>query len=440
MKRITIIIASLSALLILSGCPYESLVPISEPAEKIDTLLFGTWEKRSNRNEIYIVSKKDEFVYNILHHNLDLHTSSQLLAFTSKIGDHTFINIWEPDSVPILYKLYRLETDFSGLMSLREISDSTIKKFTSSSELKHFIKTNMEREGFFGFENVFINHGRIMEIQNEAKLKKAELEKSQTVSYVLTISLILLGAFLIVLVLYARNRRRHDRIVYEQEISALLKEHELKSMSAIIEGQDNERRRIAADLHDRLGSMLATVKLYFTSFDDQIEKLRLQNKQQYSKASQLLDEACDEVRKISHDLASVELTSFGIKASLERLSESIAQAGGPKIAIHSFGLETRLDVVIEIGVYRVLQELVNNILKHSGAKAASIQLNNYANSLNIVVEDDGKGFEILSSGKGIGLKNVKERIDKLNGKVVIDSRKGHGTTIIIDIPIKVIIT
>ncbi|GEM_PF-454340 len=226
--------------------------------------------------------------------------------------------------------------------------------------------------------------------------------------------------------------------INEQKVTELLKDQELKSMSAMLEGQEGERKRIAQDLHDRLGSMLSMVKLHFKSVEENIQALRENNILMYSKANNLLDEACDEVRKIANDLTSGVLNKFGLIPALNNLKESIEATGQLKIEVLNFGFdENRLDYSIEINLYRIIQELISNILKHSKASEVSIQLLKKEKQLNIVVEDNGMGFDVnqAKSRKGMGLKNIESRVNSLNGEFNIDSGKGAGTTITIDIPL-----
>lgn len=212
---------------------------------------------------------------------------------------------------------------------------------------------------------------------------------------------------------------------------------EKMQITAMLEGQEAERKRIATDLHDRLGSMLATVKLYFNSVEENIALHKNENREQYEKANLLLDEACDEVRKISHDLASNILVKEGLLAALEELKETVSKSNRIKMNLLAFGLNSRLNAQKEIILFRIVQELTGNALKHSGAKNLTVQLNRVDTNLNLIVEDDGKGFdpEIALKKNGMGLKNLHERVHKLNGKVNIDSQEGKGSTIIIDLSI-----
>lgn len=260
----------------------------------------------------------------------------------------------------------------------------------------------------------------------------------------------LTGSIVFILILFFilfRSTKLKQRIILaeknanikEQEINTLLKNQELNTVNAMLEGQEEERKRIARDLHDRLGSILAVVKLNFKSLEENIKKYKKGYLTLYTTANNLLDEACDEVRKISHDLASGILSKFGLISALNNLRNSINAAEQVEIEFLHFGLDNkRLDLALEIDVYRIIQELICNILKHAGASELNVQLLKNKIGLNIVVEDNGKGFdtEKLLNANGMGIRNINARVAKHHGQLSIDSGKGVGTTVTIDIPLK----
>lgn len=295
---------------------------------------------------------------------------------------------------------------------------------------------------------------------NETKSKqiaevqqKYETEKKEQVNKILTLELLkktrernaLIGSLLLIaliallLLSYYRQRtllHKKNMVIEQQKVDELLKDSELKTYNAMMEGQEEERRRIASDLHDRLGSMLATVKMHFNALDEKVETYQVRNFQQYEKANRLLDEACDEVRKISHNLSTGMLMRFGLQPALNELMESIEGSGKIKTKLLIFGMPERLHQPLEIGIYRIVQECISNILKHAVAKNIIVQLNKQEDRLNIVIEDDGIGFDVNeSTGRvGMGLRNIEARAQKLQGTFSIDSTPGKGTTAIIEIP------
>lgn len=249
---------------------------------------------------------------------------------------------------------------------------------------------------------------------------------------------LLLGFFVLGFYYLQRNKlAKKNEEISQQKISSLLNEQEIKSYNAMIEGQEEERKRIATDLHDRLGSMLSTVKLLFSSLDLKIDKAQDENKMQYERAGNLLDEAVVEVRRISHNLSTGIVMSFGLVPALQELCESIDNSKLIKCKLLHYGMDQRLDQHIEIDIYRIVQELFGNILKHAKAKQITLQLNRVDGSINITVEDDGIGFDVAEKMKsgGMGLKNLEARAAKLNGVFHVDSKPGTGTISIIEIPV-----
>lgn len=225
----------------------------------------------------------------------------------------------------------------------------------------------------------------------------------------------------------------------KKKIEQLIKQREIDAMNAMMEGQEKERTRIARDLHDRLGGMLSVVKFNFKSVEDQLKSLKEDNLKQYEEANNLLNQACDEVRKIANDMASGILVKFGLAAALKDLKSTIDNTGQLKMNLYDIGLEERLDYDYEINVYRIIQELVTNTLKHAEATEFNVQIFKKEDYLNIVVEDNGKGFDsnkALDKKDSMGLKNIEARIEKFDGTMNIDSGLGAGSTFTFDIPIK----
>ena len=223
--------------------------------------------------------------------------------------------------------------------------------------------------------------------------------------------------------------------IKNQEVNRLLQDQELASTQAMLQGQDKERRRIAEELHDRLGSMLATVKLHFGHVEDVLEKGENRGRDQFGKAEVLLNEACEEVRRISHDLHSGVLMKFGLKPALEQLQETVSDSAGIKVQFITTGLNGRLPFEAEMNLYRVVQELVANTIKYSGATKITLQISLQGDELNMIYEDNGKGFDLAKVKRGIGLENIENRVKRLDGQLHIDTTPGYGMTAIIEIPL-----
>ena len=225
-----------------------------------------------------------------------------------------------------------------------------------------------------------------------------------------------------------RQQKRLD----QERISQLEKEKKILSMNAMIEGQEAERIRIAKDLHDGLGGLLSTVKAHFSNIQSEIRKI--EKIDVYNKANNLVDEACDEVRRISHNLMPGALRLQGLCPAVEALSEQMENAHDFDVVVEVLNFETRMDESKELFIYRIIQEALNNIIKHANAKQVLIQLSETAEEYHFIIEDDGVGFLKDEVIFGLGIKSIQSRIDFLKGTLDVDSQIGVGTTLSFHIP------
>ena len=244
-------------------------------------------------------------------------------------------------------------------------------------------------------------------------------------------------ALLILLFFFYRQRTnriiaRQRARIHEQELDDLLQTQELNMINAALEGQENERRRIAKDLHDRLGSLLTTIKW---RMDDWLENTRREKDPDLHRTNRMLDEAYHEVRRIAHDMNSGVLAKFGLLPALEELRDSLTRSHSLRVELLTYGWQGRLDGTHEILIYRIIQELVSNILKHAAASRISIQVQRIGEQIQITVEDNGRGFDTEQVSPGMGLKNIEARVAGQEGRWEIDSGRGGGTTIFIDLPL-----
>jgi two-component system, NarL family, sensor kinase len=251
------------------------------------------------------------------------------------------------------------------------------------------------------------------------------------------VGFVVLWLLLAIAVLYAYNQQKKRRIA-DQEVNYLLQQQELEVAYARQHAQDQEQARIAQDLHDRLGSMLTTIKVYFGELDSRISQLQQEAQSRYQKANELLDEAFDSVRQIAHDLKSGVLAKFGLEAALESFVDTIKDSANRlEVELVTNGLEERLDGKMEFEVYKIVQELVSNVLKHADASKLSIQANRFEEEFNVMVEDNGEGFNLEQARQkeGLGIRGTEARVAQLGGSMQVDSVKGRGTTVSIDIPL-----
>lgn len=218
----------------------------------------------------------------------------------------------------------------------------------------------------------------------------------------------------------------------QERVDNLLKGQELMSIDAMIAGQEKERQRVANELHDDLGSLMATIKLHFDNSKISKEDPGLQN------AKKLLEEAYQKVRSMAHSKNSGVMSSQGLLPAIKKMAKVITETNALMVSVEDFGMGERLENSLELNLFRTIQELVANAIKHANATNVNIQLTQHEDILNIIVEDNGKGFDrskIITHSTGMGLTNIEKRIEHLEGNFTVDSVLGKGTSILIDIPL-----
>jgi signal transduction histidine kinase len=213
------------------------------------------------------------------------------------------------------------------------------------------------------------------------------------------------------------------------EIEKLVNQQELRSAYSLLEGQEIERKRIAAELHDNIGGLVATLKIYSDLTlvpTDRSEIDRLNDK-----INKLSENLGQEVRKLSHELDLSTLSGFGLKVAVEHLAEAITESGKLHV-IAVINLSTAIDDQVSLNLYRIVQELLTNTMKHAHAKTSRIEITGVDNEYTLIYEDDGSGFDQQSTAvHGIGLKNIKARCESIRSNLTIDTSP-RGSTFIIE--------
>ena len=281
-------------------------------------------------------------------------------------------------------------------------------------------------------------------VNNETKMKIAGIQgqydvakKDKVIERQHQLRNILIGgfAFLLISLLFLYNRYQlRQKNKYQKELNR--QQNEL--FNAIAAAQDQERKRIAQDIHDSLGSILSAAKLKLSVLKESQPLLSTEQTEDFLTTLQLLDEASAELRSISHNIMPATLSKLGLIAALKNLSNTISSHSGLQINFTSHDFAERIPEQTEMSIYRIVLELINNIVKHAQANKVTIQLIKYPDYINLSVEDNGRGFDYgsaLQEKKGIGLGNILSRVDYLRAKMNVDSVTGRGTTVIIDVPL-----
>ncbi|MBO9566052.1 MAG: hypothetical protein J7621_24975 [Niastella sp.] len=223
-----------------------------------------------------------------------------------------------------------------------------------------------------------------------------------------------------------------EQHLQQEQIKFLERQQQVVSLQSMLNGQETERTRIAKDLHDGLGGLFSTVKMNFSVL--QHEHPALKESPLFQKSYELVDTASGELRRVAHNMMPEVLMKLGLIQAVQDMCASISSGKLLRVTLQAYGMDKRLNASGEIMLYRILQELLNNIIKHAQATEAIIQFNKNGNRLTVTVEDNGKGFNTqdIDTARHSGMESVKNRVHYLNGNINIDSQKGVGTTVLME--------
>lgn len=286
-----------------------------------------------------------------------------------------------------------------------------------------------ENKRFLAYKNVFNSEKeetiRELEVEfdverkrNQIKVLKQEKEieilasqKRKSIIFILLISLLLIIGFGLFYFINYKNKQKlkHQKV--------LVSEKE-KGLSATIEATENERIRIAKDLHDGVGQQLAALKLQFGGMQ-----------------KKLIDNTSADIRNISHQMMPKTLQEFGLINAVDQLLESTLKSSPINFKFEYFGFEERVSKKIEIAIYRILQELVKNVIVHSSANLLNVQLIKNQKNIVLIVEDNGVGFSKSKKSDGIGLLSLKSRVSDIHGEINFEPSPNSGTLVTARIPI-----
>jgi len=281
----------------------------------------------------------------------------------------------------------------------------------------------------------------ILALQSRTRQQQLVLEHDRLVKWLLGSGMLILLLVAFSLLLLYRNKRRSARQQEEthlQKLKEIEQEQQLTVVNAMLTGQEQERNRLARDLHDGLGGMLAGVKMKLSAFAGAAAAVSVTDEPKRSdmdlhKIINQLDQSVQELRRIARDMMPESLLQFGLEAALKELCSGL-QAPGLQVEFQSYGISQSIIPAEQAAVYRIVQELLSNAIRHAGAGVVLVQCSQNEDIFFISVEDDGRGFRPADvHGNGIGLSNVRNRVDFLKGKMEIHSTPNEGTTINIEV-------
>jgi signal transduction histidine kinase len=277
----------------------------------------------------------------------------------------------------------------------------------------------------------------ILRLENEKGIQTVAVKQKSVLNRIFVATIIGLLFFGWLAYRNVKNEKKitaQQRKIQAQRISELEKDKQLLTIDAILKGQEEERSRIAKDLHDGLGGMLSGLKLSFINMKEKIIFTQ-ENLNNFERSVGLLDSTIGELRKVAHNLMPEVLVKFGLEEALKDFCGSIQATTGISIVYQQFGDERKLNNQADANIYRIIQELVHNAVKHADASQIIVQLTKNHINTGITVEDDGKGFDvkILDTKKGAGFNNIRYRVLYFKGTLDIMSEPGNGTSVSIEL-------
>jgi two-component system, NarL family, sensor kinase len=262
-------------------------------------------------------------------------------------------------------------------------------------------------------------------------LQRTELQRKTVFNYLLIGGA---AALLLISLLSYRTYRQKQKL-QQLRIDELETQQQLLAAEAVMKGEEQERTRLAKDLHDGLGGMLSGIKYSFQTMKGNLI-MTPENQQAFERSMDMLDSSIKEMRRVAHNMMPEVLVKFGLDTALRDFCDDINRSGALKVSYQSIGMEqVEVTQSVAITVYRIAQELLNNTMKHAGASSAIVQLSKTVTGLDITVEDDGKGFDttILKATRGIGWSNILSRVEYLKGRMDVQSVPGKGTSVHVEI-------
>ncbi len=323
-----------------------------------------------------------------------------------------------------LFLLYGKNEQFSKAVT-------TARELISISDSLFIVQNNNRRiilDAVFESEN---KGKRISVLEEQNELQQLRIKQKNTFNYILLGSAI---SLLTISLLSFRSYKQKQKL-QQQRINELETEKQLLATEAVLKGEEQERTRLARDLHDGLGGMLSGIKYSFQTMKGNLI-MTPDNAQAFERSMDMLDSSIKEMRRVAHNMMPEALVKFGLDTALKDFCNDISQSGALKVNYQSIGLENAvIDQMTGITIYRIVQELLNNTMKHAAAKTAIVQVSKIDGLLSVTVEDDGKGFDttILRRPQGIGWHNIQNRIEFLKGKLDVNSQPGNGTSVHIEL-------
>ncbi len=383
-----------------------------KPNKAIECLTEATAIRKKTGDPFYIVSDMSQLsvlYFDINEHQKAINLVLEAIAIATKENITAKLPLLYDNLSEMYYKSHDYQKAYDALQTLIDLKEQQYQK-APAEKLKE------------------------LEVKYETSIKENIIQKQQfqlsQKNYLLWSSTLLLGLAIVIGLMGIRNYK-HKSALRVQTALAIQKEENTK---AILDAEEKERTRLASELHDGLGPMLSTVKYNLSGMKSITANLENGDKELFRKTIHLLDESCKEVRQVSHSIMPNALLKNGLESALRDFTTKIGN-NQIKINLTTDLRGKKIDSQIAVATYRIIQECINNVIKHAQATQVDISVIKDEDGLSATIEDNGKGFLLKEKQEeGIGLKNMAARIRYLQGSFEIDSRPGNGTLIAFHIP------
>lgn len=335
--------------------------------------------------------------------------------------------------------LPELETKIRLMEALAKVAEKKRDYQAALEYYKQYLSYYQQR-----FDNEKMALGKELEVKYKTELNEQKLvmleeqvahRKKLNLIYILLSTAIFIALVFLFLAYRQRSKTlKQQQLLHEMELDNIRQEHKISLLSAMIDGQENERARIARDLHDGLGGLLSGIKIELSGG---IALPVTENTQKLIRNGlQRIDQAVDELRRISRNMMPEVLLHYGLEEALKEYCQSLKRSG-VNITCQVFNYQNNLSKNKQVVVYRIAQELVNNAVKYAKSSHILVELRQEEGNLSLTVEDDGIGFDIrmAKQKKGSGLQNIEARAVFLNGTLQTDSRPEAGTSTVLQCPV-----
>ncbi len=276
---------------------------------------------------------------------------------------------------------------------------------------------------------------KVQQLQKEKAIRTANIQRERNF-YIFIILLSIISILLLIFMIYYRQVRNRQKLALQQmRMKEMEEQHRLAEIKGVMEAEESERRKIADQLHDDVGSMLSLASLNVSSVSAEHLHEKTDGRK-LQKVQQILASVSETVRNLSHQLTPMMIEQYGFRKSIEDIADTINLSGKLKLETVVIGFEDTQKYAVSYlnHIYRITQELLNNIIKHAKASHAFLELVEHPKGISLIMEDNGTGIQQTTTGKGRGIHSIQSKIAYLKGSIEINSKKEGGTLVVIEIP------